>query len=125
MLEKICFPHLGLQTIDKEHKEIIFFLHQLKGNDNPLKIVRTFVNYFQQHCDHEEELMRELNYPWANYIAHKAEHQKMRDFFALTMSHPEGTDDQKLQDAIEETRSSLIKHINEWDAKLAGWIGLI
>jgi hemerythrin-like metal-binding protein len=123
MLDKIYFPHLGMKTIDDEHKEIIFFLHQLKDSDNPIKIINTFVNYFTQHCDHEEELMRELDYPWIDYEIHKAEHQKMRDFFA-TLDQPEGIEPEKLREAIEESRLSLIKHINEWDAKLAGWIAV-
>ena len=122
MLEKICFPHLGMDPLDREHREIIFFLHQVKGNDNPIKVARTFIGYFMHHCNHEEEFMRELNYPQGDLLEHQAQHQKLRDFFKETMMHPEVDSEERAQEAIEKARLNLIAHINVWDARLAAWV---
>lgn len=122
MLEKILFPHLGMEPLDREHRDIIFFLHQVKNTDNPLKVARTFIGYFVHHSEHEEEFMRELQYPHADYEDHRLQHKRMKEDFADTMMNPAVGESGKVKEILEEVRLSMIKHINTYDAKLAEWV---
>jgi hemerythrin-like metal-binding protein len=122
MLEKICFPQVGRESLDREHKDIIFFLHQVKGSDNPLKVARTFIEYFVHHCEHEEEFMRELQYPRSDYEDHRLQHQRMKEFFTDTMIELAVGEPGDIKEILEESRLNIIKHINTYDAKLVDWV---
>ncbi len=70
-------------SLDAEHKQVIDCINELYAAwQDPTKdvlkkrILDTLVKYTQTHFKHEEERMREADFP--QFEAHKAVHDKMR-----------------------------------------------
>lgn len=77
------FYSVGDEALDREHQKIIALVNELyvaiavgavdvKKN----RILDALVQYASDHFQHEEQLLRECNYP--NFESHKALHNDMR-----------------------------------------------
>lgn len=82
---------IGINIIDQQHKEIIAYINQLHdvvrasdGRDSSAinEVLSGLINYTETHFAYEEELLDNLNYPFANdhKKVHRAFGQRMRDY---------------------------------------------
>jgi hemerythrin len=74
----VAIPKTNIGTIDSDHLKLLnlidSLLHSIETHAHP-EITAGMVEiifYLEAHCEHEEELMRSVNYP--DYDNHKAKH---------------------------------------------------
>jgi hemerythrin-like metal-binding protein len=109
-------PILGVDIIDREHREILLFLTQIQTDKQNIgKIIDSLVDYTTTHFRHEESLMFQLNYPIKHLEIHILEHNRIRDNMNANIFD---MDDLR----IEQMRMELLEHIDRYDRVLASWI---
>jgi len=77
----VAIPKTNIGTIDSDHLKLLnlidSLLHSIETHAHP-EITAGMVDiifHLEAHCEHEEELMRSVNYP--DYGDHKAKHHEI------------------------------------------------
>ena len=73
---------LGIESVDSQHKQLILMVSQLhkammlgKAKEVLAEILDKLIRYTDTHFAHEEQLMRQKNYP--RLSTHAAEHRRL------------------------------------------------
>jgi hemerythrin len=120
---------VGVEEIDRQHKEFIAALNSLldamakgKGRDEIGNILYFIEGYVEKHFNLEEEYMRRFMYP--KYHAHKAIHDGFRkEMSVIKQEYGEKGEAIRLVIKVEKNMLDwLITHINEVDKKLGAFL---
>lgn len=118
---------VGIESIDQQHKKLINLINMLQtsvdystGEEFERECLAAVVDYTKTHFVYEEGLMSKYGYP--DFVAHKAQHQKMIDkvdeLLSAYAEHPEST----MQDALDFLKQWLIRHINGTDKQYSEFL---
>ncbi|QWR76923.1 bacteriohemerythrin [Candidatus Magnetomonas plexicatena] len=118
----------GVDTIDKQHKEIIARINALLSMSDEEKegeldkILRFFGGYVIDHFNTEEAIMIKHKYP--QYDEHKGEHMKfLKSYSSLKrLFEKEGATELIITATQNQAVDWLIKHIMNTDQKMADFI---
>jgi hemerythrin-like metal-binding protein len=110
------FPILNHKALDKEHREILLYLVQIKNNreNNTYKSLEVFKQYLLQHAHNEEQLMRELDY--SGLDGHLKAHAKLTERVGALTAGMLG---------VDLLGQLLLHHIHTEDRKFAEWKKLL
>lgn len=120
---------VGVEEIDKQHKEFIAALNALldamskgKGSEEISGLLFFIEGYVDKHFKLEEEYMRRFMYP--QYRAHKAIHDGfIREMAELKKEFMEKGEAIRLIIKVEKNMLDwLLKHIKEVDKKLGAFL---
>lgn len=119
-------PKLGIESIDKEHRDILIFASQIKHDKDDInKIILCFLDIIQYHFFHEETFMQEVHYEGLLYVQHLEEHRRLRFFFLENLLSLQRVieDKEKIEKTIQYFIDELVHHMNTYDVTLAEWLG--
>ncbi|HMW04793.1 MAG TPA: bacteriohemerythrin [Leptospiraceae bacterium] len=113
----------GVNSIDSQHKELLNILNNLftsvhmnHSTDKLAEILLGLVDYTVYHFNHEEELMRDCDYP--QFAKHKEEHENLKKaVLAFKKDFEAGTATISFE-LLDFLRRWLINHILYSDKKL-------
>ncbi len=120
---------LGVEEMDKEHKELVDAVERLyqemlkgKGKKAVSETIDFLGNYVVTHFKHEEELQRKYGYP--DFQAHKKIHADfIEGFNKLKTQINESEIDSKLAIEVNKTAVDWLRnHIGKEDRKVSEYI---
>lgn len=111
---------VGIESIDEQHKRLIDLINQLQtavhyytGDEYIDKALDDLVDYTKTHFSYEEGLMEQNGY--ADFDAHKLEHQAMIDKVSEAIESYHSDPDRAIEGIIQFLKEWLIAHINGTD----------
>lgn len=117
----------GVVPLDREHREIVRLINALYDAAAPgvfdskkKSILDALVRYTATHFEHEEQWMRECNFP--PYAAHKALHDRMRE---RTLELRKNLNVLERHDLLGFLKSWWIDHIQKEDQQYAPYANAI
>lgn len=116
---------IGVEEIDKEHKEIIDSFEKLykmmkigKGHDEYEEIMKFLDHYVNTHLDHEEELQKRIEFEELDY--HISLHEEFKSHIKEMLSRYNGdVSNSELLKLNLFVKEWLLKHILSEDRKIA------
>lgn len=111
----------GMPATDAQHQVL---LDSLDSIDERIKqgefsvvplLLSKFVGELRQHCDHEDKIMIDLEYP--RYDEHRTAHSLLCDYvnaLVVLSANPASS-----SQVIELVRATMIKHIEQFDMSVA------
>ena len=105
-------PELDIPMIDKDHRDIVLFLVQMKNHPDHNLIRERFLEYIDGHFEREEQLMIDSGYPLYRY--HKLEHKKIKE---RTFKQIEAN---KID--LDEFLKAFIFHVKVFDSIMAEYL---
>ncbi|MFC1747591.1 bacteriohemerythrin [Pseudomonadota bacterium] len=119
--------HVGNRLMDREHAVLIEYINTLQsvvdGNSSRFlvgQVLEGLVEYTKTHFYIEEELMVAFSY--SGYMAHKSAHDKFRLTMSQWVEQHKSGEVNITEEVMSFLKSWLIDHIQNIDAKLAGFL---
>jgi len=114
-------PIVGVKEIDDDHREILFFLAQIKTNkENTPKILDVLSTFVQKHFAAEERLLRDACCPKPMVDSHSRDHARIQDLFVDGLVCQAPTCEQ-----LDAFRVAILDHIGSFDMVMAEWCRMV
>jgi hemerythrin-like metal-binding protein len=123
MLSKI--PTLGIELLDREHRDLILFATQIKTDKKDInKILIYFLDIVQYHFFHEEAFMNDKKYDSVLFDEHLKDHQKLRFYFIeeLISLQRDIEDKERVEKLLQSFCDELVTHMDTFDVILSDWL---
>ena len=123
---------VGIESIDNDHKKLILLINNLQtsidyktDNEFEKQTLDEVVDYTKYHFTREEDLMEKNGY--SDFVAHKAQHQKMIDKVtelvqAYEKDESKGIKAGAIESLLMYLKSWLINHINGTDQEYSEYL---
>ena len=123
---------VGIESIDNDHKKLILLINNLQtsidyktDNEFEKQTLDDVVDYTKYHFTREEDLMEKDGY--SDFVAHKAQHQKMIDKVtelvqAYEKDESKGIKAGAIESLLMYLKSWLINHINGTDQEYSEYL---
>ncbi|PCJ85655.1 MAG: hemerythrin [Thiotrichaceae bacterium] len=118
---------VGIDSIDQQHRKLLNLINQLQtavdystGELFEREALDELVEYTKTHFSYEEGLMKDNDYP--DFIAHKAQHEKMFKKVNEVLSEYENDKDTAMANAASYLKDWLVHHINGTDKEYSSYL---
>ena len=118
---------VGIDSIDQQHRKLLNLINQLQtavdystGEQFEREALDELVDYTKTHFTYEEGLMEDNDYP--DFIAHKAQHEKMFRKVEEVLAEYEKDHDTAMSNAAEYLKDWLVNHINGTDKQYSSYL---
>jgi hemerythrin-like metal-binding protein len=121
---------IGVAVLDSEHRHLFDLLNQLYdsiidgsvSDENTRGILDKVLDFAVRHCDHEEEMLAQANYPGLADVSHQHEYlrDKMGDFQRKLSRH--GCVSTELANFLMEW---VLQHILKEDKKCGAFLNTV
>ena len=118
---------VGIDSIDQQHRKLLNLINQLQtavdystGELFEREALDELVEYTKTHFSYEEGLMKDNDYP--DFVAHKAQHEKMFKKVSEVLSEYENDKDTAMANAASYLKDWLVHHINGTDKEYSSYL---